>query len=75
MVIIVEDRGKGFDPKLVFSGANNRGFGLFSVRERMAGLGGSMVCESIPGDGSRFTLRVQVQSPAPAKAKSQEVAT
>jgi len=73
MVIIVEDSGKGFDSKLVLSGGNNRGFGLFSVRERMAGLGGSMVCESIPGDGSRVTLRVQAQ--APAEPNSLEAAT
>jgi two-component system, chemotaxis family, CheB/CheR fusion protein len=68
MVVSVKDGGKGFDPKLALSGSNSRGFGLFSVRERIAGLGGSMTCESSPGDGSRVTLRVPV--PAPVKTKS-----
>ncbi len=60
MVLLVSDSGKGFDPEVVMSGSNDRGFGLRSVRERVAGLGGTMECESIPGDGSRVTLKVPV---------------
>jgi two-component system CheB/CheR fusion protein len=56
--IVVSDSGKGFDPVVVLSDAIERGFGLRSVRERMAGLGGTMEAESIVGDGSRVTLRL-----------------
>lgn len=56
LVIVVSDSGKGFDPAVAFSGSASRGFGLRSVRERLAALGGTMECESILGDGSRVTL-------------------
>jgi two-component system CheB/CheR fusion protein len=68
MVVTVTDNGTGFDPKVVFSGSINRGFGLISIRERLAGLGGTMDCKSVPGDGSRVTLQV----PAPASTQSRE---
>lgn len=38
------------------------GFGLFSVRERLVLLGGSMEIQSAPGQGSRFILKVPGQS-------------
>lgn len=69
MSIVVTDSGKGFDPEVVFSAAG-RGFGLRSVRERVSGLGGTMKCESIPGDGSRVTLQVPTMAPTESKAKA-----
>jgi signal transduction histidine kinase len=68
-VVVVADSGKGFDPQVAFSRSGNRGFGLLSIRERLIGLGGSMDCQSVPGDGSRVTLRV----PAAAANYSDEV--
>jgi len=59
-VVVVSDNGKGFDPGVVLSASSNRGFGLRSVRERIAGLGGTMECESISGDGSRVILKLPV---------------
>ncbi|MFI4889434.1 MAG: chemotaxis protein CheB [Steroidobacterales bacterium] len=64
MVITVSDMGKGFDPQAVFSGNGRRGFGLFSIRERIAGLGGALECASIHDDGSRVTLQVPLPVPA-----------
>jgi signal transduction histidine kinase len=48
---VVEDEGVGFDP-----GARSNGYGLFSIRERLNHLGGSMQIESKPGGGTRVCL-------------------
>jgi signal transduction histidine kinase len=59
----VSDEGTGFDPAEVRSreGACG-GFGLFSLRERLDALGGSMEIESSPGNGTRVVLRAPAQS-------------
>jgi PAS domain S-box-containing protein len=57
--ILVTDKGAGFEPaKLQVREGMAGGFGLFSLRERLASLGGQMEVESAPGVGSRFTLIV-----------------
>lgn len=56
--IIVSDAGPGFDVARVY--ADRRlagGFGLFSVRERLSALGGTMTVQSGPGSGTHITLR------------------
>lgn len=59
LYLAVEDQGAGFDPDGSASGATwDRGFGLFSIRERINYLGGSLVITSAPGQGTRVTLRV-----------------
>ena len=61
----VEDDGVGFDAAraeaLAVSGG---GFGLFSIRERLEGLGGAMVVDSRPGGGTRVTLSVPGEVPS-----------
>ncbi len=54
--IEVADSGVGFDPALVQTDTAGTGFGLFSIRQRLAWLGGRMEMASMPGQGSRFTL-------------------
>jgi signal transduction histidine kinase len=57
MSIAVEDDGNGFDPAEVFDSTGKEGgFGLFSVRERMANLGGSLEIISAPGHGCKVIL-------------------
>jgi signal transduction histidine kinase len=57
--ILVADKGTGFEPtKIQAREGRAGGFGLFSLRERLALLGGHMEVESAPGHGSRFTLIV-----------------
>ncbi|MHB8997112.1 MAG: chemotaxis protein CheB [Armatimonadota bacterium] len=56
VLLTVSDAGAGFDPTTVLAEAG--GFGLFSIRERMELLGGSMKIESAPGQGTTFSIRV-----------------
>lgn len=43
--------------------ANGRGFGLFSVRERLDLFGGHMQVESAPGKGTQVTVDVPLHMP------------
>jgi len=55
--VLVSDQGAGFDPKAVPpAGEAGGGFGLFSIRERLALIGGGLEIDSAPGQGSRFLL-------------------
>jgi len=52
---VVEDDGKGFDPK-----KETGGFGLVGMRERLALLGGRLAIESAPGAGTTIAAEVPV---------------
>ncbi|MBL8012270.1 MAG: response regulator, partial [Candidatus Omnitrophica bacterium] len=53
--IIVSDKGKGFDPKIIgLKGAG--GFGLFSIRERIKALGGECKIISAVGEGTSLEM-------------------
>lgn len=55
--LIVQDDGVGFDPNQVSSGERTpTGFGLFSIQERMADMGGSMEVISARDQGCTVTL-------------------
>jgi PAS domain S-box-containing protein len=55
--VAVEDDGAGFDVLQIAGGsAGETGLGLFSIRERLGYLGGSLEVESAPGVGSHFRL-------------------
>ena len=57
ILLIVEDKGVGFNPALLDTKrGGSRGFGLFSLRERLSLLGGKLEIDSAPGRGSRFEL-------------------
>ncbi len=57
LYLCVEDDGKGFDPAAAgANGASLRGFGLFSIRERVHNLGGDMDVKSAPGQGTRICI-------------------
>jgi two-component system nitrate/nitrite sensor histidine kinase NarX len=62
---VVEDNGHGFDPD---SSPHDRdGFGMFTMRERMALLNGSLTLDSAPGRGTRVIAVVPERSrPRPA---------
>lgn len=55
--IVVEDEGMGFEPEELRSrGGDTDGFGLFSIEQRAALLGGTFQVDSTVGKGSRFVL-------------------
>ncbi len=79
----VRDEGVGFDPELARRRAAGEagGFGLFSIEERLAMLGGSLSIRSAPGTGSQFTISAPLRdtqateaTPACALATEEEAA-
>jgi PAS domain S-box-containing protein len=55
--VLVEDKGKGFQ----WSGERaegSKGFGLFSIHERIDSIGGTMQVQSAPGEGTSITILV-----------------
>ena len=56
-VIEVEDEGTGFDPEsLEDNGDLDEHFGLFSIRERLDLVGGTLTIDSAPGNGTRARI-------------------
>ena len=61
--VIVEDDGVGFELSGLKSPDKEKGgFGLFNVKERLEYLGGSFDIESKPGQGTRVTMAVSLES-------------
>ncbi len=55
--IDIEDDGVGFDTSAIDSQlGRTKGFGLFSIRERLSHLGGYLEVESAPGKGALITM-------------------
>ncbi len=55
--INVEDDGVGFDvSEMTAIATKARGFGLFSIRERLEQLGGRLEIDSKPGSGTKVTV-------------------
>ncbi|MGE5492204.1 MAG: PAS domain S-box protein [Actinomycetota bacterium] len=54
MELTVRDDGQGFDPSAV----GGESFGLLNIRERATILGGEAVVESVPGEGTRVSIRI-----------------
>lgn len=70
--LTVKDQGRGFVPDRATPSAG--GFGLFSIRQRLDLLGGSVSIDSRPGKGTSVTLlvpcaQVPVVSSAPSPAR------
>ncbi len=63
--VVVEDKGVGFD--MSAAGASGSGFGLFSVREQISRLGGTVEVASAPEQGTLVRLRVPLLEGGPAQ--------
>ncbi len=61
LAVTVSDQGRGFNPDILESYTATRGFGLLSLRERVRYIGGNLLIETSPGQGSRFTLTVPIR--------------
>ena len=60
MMMSVEDQGAGFVHESI-----PPGFGLFSIRERLNHLGGSMQIDSVPGVGTKIVVVAPMTAGAP----------
>lgn len=67
--IIVEDKGRGFDPNSLRPGSGS-GFGLFSIQQRLLHMRGNLEIESAPGRGTRAVLTVPIGSEDAVKPMS-----
>ena len=66
--ICVTDDGAGFDVQaLQPENGPGPGFGLFSIRERLGHLGGSLSIESSQGAGTKATLRLPLKPSTPTE--------
>jgi len=61
----VVDDGIGFEPVDLRPSDAGAGFGLRSMRERVARLGGSLVIESAPGEGTAVSVAVPLSTADP----------
>ncbi|MFH1033414.1 MAG: ATP-binding protein [Pseudomonadota bacterium] len=60
VVLVAADRGRGFDKSLI---GTPKSLGLFSLRERLRGLGGALRIESRPGQGTKVSLHLPLREP------------
>jgi PAS domain S-box-containing protein len=59
--ITVQDDGAGFDvSRNAFRPGRQGGYGLFSIRERLEYLGGSLSVRSVPGQGTKAALALRL---------------
>lgn len=62
--IVIEDDGQGLELSQINTcNANNTGFGLFSIRERLRDVGGHLIIDSTKGRGTRVALASPLQPP------------
>lgn len=55
--VIVQDDGEGFDVRVLEKDSNKeKGFGLFSIRERLTHIGGMLEIDSVVGRGTTVVL-------------------
>ncbi|OKI56048.1 sensor histidine kinase [Micromonospora sp. CB01531] len=57
----VVDNGRGFDPDQPFSPTTGTGLGLATMRRRLASVGGTLVVESAPGQGTAISAAIPTE--------------
>ncbi|HEV7842721.1 MAG TPA: sensor histidine kinase, partial [Pyrinomonadaceae bacterium] len=60
-ILIIEDNGRGFDPKQTAASSSGRGMGLAGMRERAALIGGTVEIESAPGASTTIFARTPLE--------------
>jgi PAS domain S-box-containing protein len=61
--VSVKNRGVGFDPTILEALSNkDKGFGLFSIGERIKYFGGKLSIQSKPGEGTQVILTVPLKA-------------
>jgi len=74
MLMTIQDQGKGFDPRRTEPPSASRGFGLYSVRERLKAMGGELTLHSSPGQGTCITLKAPIAITSSVQAMSARLA-
>jgi two-component system sensor histidine kinase UhpB len=59
----IEDDGVGFDSTRLVPPDSRQHMGLFGIRERAAALGGEARVESTPGEGTRVSVMIPLETP------------
>ncbi len=67
--VLVQDDGTGFDVDTVLSGPVEGRFGLLTMEERMKMVGGNMVVQSQPGEGTTVLISVPLAGDDLAKRR------
>jgi two-component system sensor histidine kinase DegS len=63
LILTVEDDGVGFDPELLAAEQESgEHLGLMAMRERAELLGGELTIDSVPGMGTRITIKIPMIS-------------
>lgn len=57
----IADDGIGFDPHAVLAPPGDQGFGLWGIRERVTALGGTILIESAPGQGTNLIVEIPLE--------------
>jgi signal transduction histidine kinase len=70
ILMTIVDDGIGFDTSLLGRQSDLVGFGLFSVRECLAAVGGTFELRSEPGRGTRVTLSAPLKKEIPSSSVS-----
>jgi signal transduction histidine kinase len=60
--ITVTDKGQGFDVIEMQKPSSKLSFGIYSIRERMHLIGGSVLIESEPGQGTQVRIQIPVRT-------------
>jgi signal transduction histidine kinase len=63
--LVVEDNGKGFEQSDRTGPSRHGGLGMYGMEERAELLGGSLMVESEPGNGTRVTALIPLARPEP----------
>jgi signal transduction histidine kinase len=58
LIVCIEDDGQGFDMDAVLTGQNKKNFGLTTMNERAASIGGLLDVRTQIGGGTRITVSV-----------------
>jgi two-component system nitrate/nitrite sensor histidine kinase NarX len=62
LLVCIEDDGQGFDMDAVLTGQNKKNFGLTTMNERAASIGGSLDVQTQIGGGTRINLSVPCEA-------------
>jgi signal transduction histidine kinase len=64
VVVVIEDDGRGFDPKVAEKDASH--LGLRDMQERVEAVGGTLTLETVPTQGTTVRATLPLTPPGPS---------